>query len=45
MTRETSTLAAAVGFAVFALSCSEAPVVPIQPTTRRVLAELISEAG
>lgn len=45
MTRKTPTLAAAIAFAVFALSCSEAPVVPIQPTNRRVLAELISETG
>jgi hypothetical protein len=45
MNRKTRALAAAVGFAVFALSCSEAPVTPIQPTTRRVLAELISETG
>jgi hypothetical protein len=45
VTRKTPTLTAAIGFAVLALSCSEAPVVPIQPTNRRVLAELISEAG
>jgi len=45
MTRKNLPLAAALVFATFMLSCSEAPVVPIQPTNRRVLAELISEAG
>lgn len=45
MTRMTPTLAAVIGFAALALSCSEAPVTPIQPTNRRVLAELISETG
>ena len=45
MTRKTAALAAALAFAVLVLSCSEAPVVPVQPTSRRVLAELISEAG
>jgi hypothetical protein len=40
---------AAAGFAALAvlllLSCSEAPVVPVQPTNRRVLAELVGETG
>ena len=38
-------LAAALAFATLVLSCSEAPVVPIQPTNRRVLAELVGETG
>ena len=45
MTRKTAPLAAAIAFAILALSCSEAPVVPVQPTNRRVLAELVSEVG
>ena len=45
MTRKNLPLAAAMALATLVLSCSEAPVVPIQPTNRRVLAELISEAG
>jgi len=43
MTRKTAPLAAALAFAMLAAGCSEAPVVPVQPTNRRVLAELISE--
>jgi len=43
MTRKTRVLTAAVAFALLAFSCSEAPVVPVQPTNRRVLAELIGE--
>jgi hypothetical protein len=45
MTRKTAPLAAALAFATLVLSCSEAPVVPVQPTNRRVLAELVSETG
>jgi hypothetical protein len=45
MIRKTAPLAAALAFATLVLSCSEAPVVPVQPTNRRVLAELISEVG
>ena len=45
MTRKTAPLAATVAFAMLVLSCSEAPVVPVQPTNRRVLAELIGEVG
>jgi hypothetical protein len=45
MTRKTPALTAAMAFAVFAFSCSEAPVVPIQPTNRRVLAEVVTETG
>ena len=43
MIRKTAPMAAVLAFAMLALSCSEAPVVPVQPTNRRVLAELISE--
>jgi len=45
MTRKAAPLAAVFAFSVFALSCSEAPVVPVQPTNRRVLAELVGETG
>jgi hypothetical protein len=45
MIRKTAPLSAAIVFAMLVLSCSEAPVVPVQPTSRRVLAEVISEAG
>jgi len=45
MSRKTTPLTAAFVFMTLVLSCSEAPVVPVQPTNRRVLAELISEAG
>ena len=45
MVRKTTPLAAAFVFVTLVLSCSEAPVVPVQPTNRRVLAELISETG
>ena len=45
MTFKSPTLAAAIAFALFAASCSDAPVVPVQPTNRRVLAELVSEVG
>ena len=45
MTRKTAPLAAAIAFATLVLSCSEAPVVPVQSTNRQVLAELIGEAG
>jgi hypothetical protein len=45
MIRKTAPLAAVLVFATLVLSCSEAPVVPVQPTNRRVLAELISEVG
>ncbi len=45
MLRKTAPLAAGLTFATLLLSCSDAPVVPIQPTNRRVLAELVSEVG
>jgi len=45
MTRRTFPLVAALAFASLVLSCSEAPVVPVQPTNRRVLAELVGETG
>jgi hypothetical protein len=45
MTRRIAPLAVALVFATLMLSCSEAPVVPVQPTNRRVLAELVSETG
>jgi hypothetical protein len=45
MVRKTAPLAVALVFATLMLSCSEAPVVPVQPTNRRVLAELVSETG
>jgi hypothetical protein len=45
MVRKTAPLAVALVFATLVLSCSEAPVVPIQPTSRRVLAELVAEVG
>ena len=45
MTCRTVPLAAALAFATLVLSCSEAPVVPIEPTNRRVLAELVGETG
>jgi hypothetical protein len=45
MIRKTAPLAAALAFAMLMLSCSEAPVVPIQPTNRRVLAEMVDEVG
>lgn len=38
-------LAAALAFATLVFSCSEAPVVSVQQTNRRVLAELVSETG
>ena len=45
MARKTTPLAAVFVFVTLVLSCSEAPVVPVQPTNRRVLAELVSETG
>jgi hypothetical protein len=45
MIRKTAPLAAAFVFVTLVLSCSEAPVVPVQTTNRRVLAELVSETG
>ncbi len=45
MIRKTVPLAAALAFATVVLSCSDAPVVPVQPTNRRVLAEMVGEAG
>jgi len=45
MTRKIAPLAAATAFAMLVLGCSEAPDVPVQPTNRRVLAELIGETG
>lgn len=45
MVRRNTPLVAAFVFVALVLSCSEAPVVPVQPTNRRVLAELISETG
>jgi len=45
MTCRTLPLVAALAFASLVLSCSEAPVVPVQPTNRRVLAELVGETG
>jgi hypothetical protein len=41
----TAPLAAALVFATLMLSCSDAPVVPVQSTNRQVLAELIGEGG
>ena len=45
MIRKTAPLAAALVFATFVLSCSDAPVVPAQSTNRRVLAEMVDEVG
>jgi hypothetical protein len=42
MVSRTAVLGVAL-FSVLVVACSEAPVVPIQPTSRRVLAELITE--
>ena len=45
MIRTNAAIAAILAYAVLLAGCSEAPVVPIQPTNRRVLAELIGETG
>ena len=45
MIRKTAPLAAALVFATFVLSCSDAPVVPPRSTNRRVLAEMVDEVG
>jgi hypothetical protein len=45
MIRKTAPLAAAFVFVMFVLSCSDAPVVPPRSTNRRVLAEMVGEAG
>jgi len=43
VTCRTAAMAAVTLFTTLLVGCSEAPSVPIQPTNRRVLAELISE--
>jgi len=45
MTRKNAAMAVVLASAVLLAGCSEAPVVPIQPTNRRVFAELIGETG
>lgn len=45
MSCKTTPLAAAFALMTLVLSCSRAPIVPVQPTNRHVLAELISETG
>jgi len=45
MAHKTAPLAAVVAFAALLAGCSDAPVVPVQPTNRRVIAEVISESG
>jgi hypothetical protein len=33
------------GAVLFVLACSEAPIVPVKPSNRVVLAELVSQVG
>lgn len=45
MIRSSVPLAILCGCALLAVHCSEAPEVPLAPTNRTVLAELVSEVG